>query len=78
MQYTLYLLLNMQDDLCKKVGAYFRGVHFSGNADNRAQAGLVFAYAFDAPSNANANIGSHLTYRISMSQGGKLNKNYTT
>lgn len=51
----------MQDDLCKKVGVYFRGVHFGGNADNREQAGLVYANANNTPSNANANIGSHLT-----------------
>ncbi len=46
----------------KKVDIYFRGVHFGGNADNRAQAGLAYANANNTPSNTNANIGSHLTY----------------
>ncbi len=45
----------------KKVDIYFRGVHFGGNADNRAQAGLAYANANNTPSNTNANIGSHLT-----------------
>lgn len=33
---------------------------FGGNANNGANAGLVYANSNNAPSNANANIGSHL------------------
>lgn len=37
----------------------FRGVLFSGNANNGANAGFVYANANNTPSNANANIASH-------------------
>ena len=36
------------------------GVLFSGNANNGANAGFVYANSNNTPSNANANIGSHL------------------
>jgi len=35
-----------------------RGVLFSGNANNGANAGFVYANTNNAPSNTNANIGS--------------------
>lgn len=37
-----------------------RGVLFSGNANNGANAGLAYANSNNTPSNTNANIGSHL------------------
>ena len=37
-----------------------RGVLFSGNANNGANAGIVYANTNNAPSNTNANIGSRL------------------
>ena len=37
-----------------------RGVLFSGNANNGANAGFVYANSNNTPSNTNANIGSHL------------------
>lgn len=40
------------------------GVLFSGNANNSANAGLAYANSFNAPSNTNANIGSHLCFKI--------------
>ena len=40
------------------------GVLFSGNADNGAAAGLAGANSNNAPSNTNANIGSHLCFKI--------------
>lgn len=40
------------------------GVLFSGNANNSANAGLAFAYSYNTPSNTNANIGSHLCFKI--------------
>lgn len=40
------------------------GVLFSGNANNGASAGLAFAYSINAPSNAGANVGSHLCFKI--------------
>lgn len=36
------------------------GVLFSGNANNGANAGFVYANSNNTPSNTNANIGSHL------------------
>ena len=36
------------------------GVLFSGNANNGANAGFVYANTNDAPANTNANIGSRL------------------
>lgn len=40
------------------------GVLFSGNANNSANAGLAYADSTNAPSNTNANIGSHLCFKI--------------
>lgn len=40
------------------------GVLFSGYAYNGANAGLAYAYSNNAPSNTNANIGSHLCFKI--------------
>lgn len=40
------------------------GVLFSGNANNSANAGLAYASSDNAPSNTNANIGSHLCFKI--------------
>lgn len=40
------------------------GVLFSGNANNSANAGLAYATSAIAPSDANANIGSHLCFKI--------------
>lgn len=37
-----------------------RGVLFSGNANNGANAGFSYANSNNTPSNTNANIGSHL------------------
>ena len=37
-----------------------RGVLFSGNANNGANAGFVYANTNNTPTNANANIGSQL------------------
>lgn len=45
----------------KKVGRS-RGVLFGGNANNRANAGFVYANSNNAPSNTNANISSHLYF----------------
>lgn len=45
-----------------KVG-HSRGVLFSGNANNGANAGLASARSYYAPSDANANIGSHLCFQ---------------
>ena len=39
-----------------------RGVLFGGNANNRANAGFVYANSNNTPSNANANISSHLYF----------------
>jgi len=39
-------------------------VYFSGNANNGAKDGFVYANSNNAPSNANANIGSHLCYNV--------------
>ena len=40
------------------------GVLLSGNANNSANAGLAYANSSCAPSNTNANIGSHLCFKI--------------
>lgn len=40
------------------------GVLFGGYANNGANAGLAFARSINAPSNAHANIGSHLCFKI--------------
>lgn len=40
------------------------GVLFGGGANNGANAGLACANSRDAPSNTNANIGSHLCFKI--------------
>lgn len=40
------------------------GVLFSGNANNSANAGLAYANSSHAPSYTNANIGSHLCFKI--------------
>lgn len=40
------------------------GVLFSGYAANGANAGLACAISNNAPSNTNANIGSHLCFKI--------------
>lgn len=40
------------------------GVLFSGNANNSANAGLAYANSNNTPSSANANIGSHLCFKI--------------
>lgn len=45
-----------------KVG-HSRGVLFSGNANNGANAGLAYANSNNTPSNTNANIGSHLCFQ---------------
>ena len=45
-----------------KVG-HSRGVLFSGNANNCANAGLSYANSNNTPSNTNANIGSHLCFQ---------------
>ena len=37
-----------------------RGALFGGNANNGANAGLAYVNSNNAPSNSNANIGSHL------------------
>lgn len=39
-----------------------RGCYFGGNANNGANAGLVYANSNNAPSNSNANIGSRLYF----------------
>lgn len=36
---------------------------FGGNANNGANAGLAYAHSDGVPSNANANIGSHLCFK---------------
>ena len=41
-----------------------RGVLFSGNANNGANAGFVCANTHDTPTNANANIGSQLCLQV--------------
>lgn len=48
-----------------KVDRFLRGVLFGGNANNGANAGLVYANTNNAPSNTSANIGSRkcFTYR---------------
>lgn len=43
-----------------------RGVLFSGNANNGANAGLAYANSNNAPSNTNANIGSHLCLKTGL------------
>ena len=40
------------------------GVLFGGLAYHWASAGLACAYSYYAPSNTNANIGSHLCFKI--------------
>lgn len=40
------------------------GVLFGGCANNGATAGLACAHSYNAPSNTNANIGSHLCFKI--------------
>lgn len=40
------------------------GVLFCGDAHYGANAGLVSAYSNNTPSNTNANIGSHLCFKI--------------
>lgn len=40
------------------------GVLFGGNANNSANAGLAYANSNNTPSNTNANIGSHLCFKI--------------
>lgn len=47
----------------KKVGCSC-GVLFSGNANNRANAGFSYANSNNTPSNTNANISSHLYFSI--------------
>lgn len=42
-----------------------RGLHFGGNANNGSNAGSAYANANNAPSNTNANIGSHLCFNRS-------------
>lgn len=44
------------------------GVLFSGNANNGANAGFAYANSNNTPSNTNANIGSHLCFRMSERQ----------
>lgn len=47
------------------VGYFFlRGVLFGGNANNGSNAGFVYSNSNNVPSNANANIGSHLCISI--------------
>ena len=41
-------------------GVSFRGVLFSGNANNGANAGFVYANTNNTATNTNANIGSQL------------------
>lgn len=41
-----------------------RGVLFSGNANNDANAGFVYANTNNAPTNTNANIGSQQCLKI--------------
>ena len=40
------------------------GVLFSGNANNSVNAGLAYANSNNTSSNTNANIGSHLCFKI--------------
>lgn len=47
----------------KKVGCSC-GVLFSGNANNRANAGFSYANSNNIPSNTSANISSHLYFSI--------------
>lgn len=46
----------------KKRLVTLRGVLFSGNANNSANAGFTYANSNNTPSNANTNIGSHLCF----------------
>ena len=43
-------------------GTVLRGVLFGGNARNGASAGFGFAYSNNAPSDADANVGSRLCF----------------
>lgn len=45
-----------------------RGVLFSGNANNGANAGFAYANSNNTPSNTNTNIGFHLCFRMSERQ----------
>lgn len=45
-----------------------RGVLFSGNANNGANAGFAFADSPNAPSSSTSNFGSHLCFRMSERQ----------
>ena len=40
------------------------GLLFGGNANNGANAGFAYANSNNAPSNTNANIGSHLCLKL--------------
>ena len=42
--------------------ATFRGVLFGGNANNGSKCGFVYSNSNNAPSDANANIASHLYF----------------
>ncbi|MBQ2189037.1 MAG: hypothetical protein II401_10850 [Bacteroidales bacterium] len=51
----------------KKTGcSTMRGFHFSGNANNGANAGFAYANVNNAPSNTNANIGSQLCLKLNV------------
>lgn len=43
-----------------------RGLLFSGNANNSANAGFSYSNANNSPTNANANISVHLNYNNSL------------
>ncbi len=43
------------------------GVLFGGNANNGSNAGFAYANSNNVPSNANANIGSHLCFSTELS-----------
>ena len=51
------------------------GVLFSGNANNSANAGLAYANSNNTPSNTNANIGSHLCFKIGFDNMKQYKKN---
>jgi hypothetical protein len=51
----------------KKVVCFW-GVLFGGNANNSANAGLVYANTNNTPSNTNTNIGSQLCLKIKKKQ----------
>lgn len=51
------------------------GVLFGGNANNGSNAGFAYANSNNAPSNANANIGSHLCFSHGLSMARIYTKN---